>query len=194
MTKRPTPDACSSSIRARAETLEKYLRSSGAPPAEILNGCKSIAAFQRLSLKKLGITPIGSRNTLVKYANLVLAESAKGLTGWEYLNALRKRVDRKFRATNSRSTKAREQRMQARAAKLQRNLDQTERLMFAQSKAYLSLLQEVAGLARARNVPKEVRERLYVLLKSHNDTFGHLFESGTDTGATEMNVVSLRSR
>ena len=77
---------------------------------------------------------------------------------------------------------------------LTQRLDQSERMLLSQSKAYMWLLQEINGLARSRRFSKDVRESLYIVLKSHADTFGHLFDPDTRSRDDADNVVGIRDR
>ena len=182
--KRPTASQCKESIIARYEALKLALKDPGDAPRALVVACRTSAAFQQLELPSHGITRLGSRNTAVKYANIVLADvaSERSKSGWELMDELRKTVDRKLSPLKCRRSVAeKNRRLQARIAELENKLDQSERLMLAQSRAYFWLLQGIRGLAGSRNMDTMTREKIGLLLRSNSDTFSHLF--GPDTPA-----------
>ncbi|MEM1174016.1 MAG: hypothetical protein AAGI27_04335 [Pseudomonadota bacterium] len=192
---RSTKTQCESSIRARATALKSLIDGEQPIDRSLVKACRSAVAFQRYRHKKLGITPFGSRNTLVKYANSVLGNEVDNKTGWQYLNDLRQAVHIKFRNTLSpRSAAEVHRRDMATVRDLTQRLDQSERMLLSQSKAYMWLLQEINGLARSRRFSKDVRESLYIVLKSHADTFGHLFDPDARSRDDADNVVGIRDR
>lgn len=192
---KPSSDECRASVFARSEALQAALRDTNSARRELTNACESAATLAELHLPELGITRIGSRNTLYKYANEVLnrTSSPDGDTGWKYLDWLRKAV----RTAVAEGGKARTgEARKARAAKRQqRETDQLTILkvaMIAQSKAYLRLLKEIAGIANGKNVEGDTRKRLLNLLAQHDEVFGALFGPDVATEVRPKNVENLR--
>ncbi len=184
-----------SSIRARVSALKSLIDGKQPIDRSLVKACRSAAAFQHYHQNKLGITRFGSRNTFVKYANSVLSDEVEEVSGWQYLNGLRQTVDSKFgNSLNPRSAAEVHRRDMAAIQDLEKRLDQNERMLLSQSKAYMWLLQEISGLAQSRRFSKDFRESLYVLLKSHSDTFGYLFDPDTQSTEDTNNVVGFRGR
>lgn len=180
--KRPTASQCKESIAARYRALKLALKDPSNAPRALVVACRTSTAFQQLELPSHGISRLGSRNTAVKYANIVLADvaSERSKSGWELIDELRKTVDRKLSpSTGRRSVAAKNRRLQARIAELENKLDQSDRLMLAQSRAYFWLLQEIRGLSNDRNVDTMTKEKIGLLLRSNSETFSHLFDPDT---------------
>lgn len=192
---RPTKEQCVSNIRARAEVLRSIVDGSLEPDPELVKACRTILEFQRFSRRRIGIQKFGSRNTMIKYADMQLQDEGSKRTGWEYLNSLRLAVKEKCdEIVTPRSAAARHRRDTARIEDLTDRLDQTERLLLSQSKAYLWLVQEIGGLAKSRRFSKDLRESLYALLKSHTETFGHLFDPDAEPKSKSGSVVGIGER
>ena len=185
------------SIRARYAALKQAVHDKDCAVPALISGCRTATSFQLLDLPDLGIHRIGSRNTMVKYANRVLAgpDSAQSDTGWHTLDSLRKAVRKKHLATeNPRSVSARNKRLAQAQEALRMKLDQSERLMLAQSKAYLWLLQELRGLALSQNLDSRARDRLRLLLHTHEEVFGRIFESDAIGHVREANIVEMERK
>lgn len=175
---RPNSDTCRSSTFARAKALQAALGSIRSAPRALLEACKSVSALAALDIPSIGITPFASRNTLFKYADLVLADlkAPTGTAGWGYLDWLRREVRQLAdKNVDSRSKSAREARKNKRQEETSNKLYATIACMTKQSKAYLRLLQEVSALANSDAIEARTRQRLLNVLNDHDELYGELF-------------------
>ena len=192
--KRQSSEQCKASILARFHALQVALEHPDQIPVEFVNATSSITSFLELEIMGLGISRIGSRNTAIKYANLELSHiaSERGSNGWDLLDRLRKMIYEKHLPNSGRrSVAAKNNRLTEKIENIQLKLDQTERLMLSQSRAYVWLLSELRGLASSQNIDENARRRISLLLKSNSETFAHLFESDNITHARGGTIVDI---
>lgn len=159
------------SVAARAIALEEVMQGRRKASGNLVLACRSTVRLAALSEPSLGITPLGSRNTLFKYANALLNDKKgpNGEVGWKYLDFLRISVYQSYRSVEEAASSP------PRDASLKKYLDETQRAMLAQSTAYVSLIRRVRALARSNDVDALVAKRMLNLLNDHDDVFGGVF-------------------
>jgi len=144
---------------------------------QVMSGIDSTTTFASWEWRSHGIVKL-ARGTLRKFANQALGRRSAGaeMTGWRYLDDLRKAVKRLIEVHHSPRSKA------AKAIKENSKLVEKSSLikdlevsMLRQSRAYLNLLQQVRGLANSGSVQVGTRTRLFNILNSHDELFGDLF-------------------
>ncbi|OLQ81672.1 hypothetical protein BIT28_14205 [Photobacterium proteolyticum] len=184
--RKPDAEACKASVYNRYKALQRALRNPKLAPTELLDACASQSTLAALDITQYGITPL-SRNSMYKYADLVLAEqivpegNTAGQSGRHYLDWLRKQVMAvALKETGYRTKAARTQRSKKRKQEKNDKLHETELHALRLSKAYLHLFQQVRGYARDEQIEPRTRQLLFNLLNDHDALYGDLFsEAGT---------------
>jgi hypothetical protein len=192
---KPNSEKCKSSVYARYEALQSGLRSIKNAAPELIEACESAAALAALEMPDLGITRLGSRNTLFKYADQVLThkQMPAGESGWMLLNMLRKAVKAAAANNSGKRTKAaRQERAKTLQSQTSDNLSAVRIAMTTQSKAYLWLLKEISGIAHGKSIEPATRQRLLNLLNHHDELFGHLFGPELAVEIRPENVTSIK--
>ena len=191
---KPDVETCKSSVNARCEALQNALGSIKDAPKELLAACDSAVALAALEIPSLGIFRLGSRNTLFKYADQVLAsfKNPKGENGWKYLDWLRGEVKTAAaKEASRRSKKAVLARTKEREKQTSVELLALQVTMTAQSKAYLWLLKEISGIANSQSIESATRQRLLNLINNHDELFGALFGPEL-TAVRPKNVLEIK--
>ena len=141
------------------------------------------------------VTKIGSRNTLFKYADQVLAslQNPDGDTGWKYLDWLRREAKEAAAKESGRRTKgAFQARARERQTQMGEELTALQITMTAQSKAYLWLLKGISGIANSQTIEPATRQRLLNLLNEHDELFGALFGPELAQAIRPKNVTGIK--
>jgi len=188
---RPSTEECKSSIFARHEALKSALSSVKTAPKELIAACDSAGALASLDMPALGITRLGSRNTLFKYSDILFAElkTPDGESGWKYIDWLRKEVKALAeKKKTSRRKETREERIADRREKAEQELSALQRTSMIQTRAYLWLLKEISGLSKSPSIDPMTKQRLENLINNHHELFGELFSPEF----LPNNVISLR--
>jgi len=192
---RLSSEACKSSIYSRCEALQQALKSIKTAPRELIEACDSAVDLAALELIEKGITRLGSRNTLFKYADLLLThlKTPDGESGWKYLDWLRQEVKAAAaKQIDRRSKTARQARTTERHEQMGDELSALQVTMTLQTKAYLWLIKELSGVAASRATEPATRQRLLNLLNNHDELFGHLFSPEFDADVRPSNVAEIR--
>lgn len=166
-------------VRARHEFLLAGIR---APTSvekgvrESLLGQRAFAALEldrpTLKFKPLALNTIKSLSEKI----FTLPDEA-GRTGFEYLNALRVRLNEELaRVAVARTSAARIKRDENKAEPLQARLTAEELQGVKRQRAYLSLYTTLNGLIKDSRMPVEAQQRLYRILENHHAAFADLFE------------------
>jgi len=178
------------SVMARATVLEDIIQGKRDGSLALIQACASAVKLAALDAPELGITVLGSRNTLFKYANILLADrlGKNGERGWPYLDSLRRDVYQN--GSSQKQCTSREEKT-SQLSTLKRHLNETQIMMLAQSNAYVSLLTRVAAIARSSEIDALVSKRLLNLLNDHDETFGGLFAPNVIQQARPKNVRGI---
>lgn len=153
-------------------------------PASVDNAARDAMigqrAFAALDLPRLKITPM-ALNTIKSLANEIFTQpDDDGRMGFEYLNALRVRLNKSLVGVAvARTTAAKTERAENQKEQLQARLTAAEMQSVKCLQAYLSLYKAVNGLIKDSHVPLEAQQRLYRILENHHTAFAHLFEPNT---------------
>lgn len=134
-------------------------------------------AFATLDLPRQKIAPI-ALNTIKSLADEIFTEpDEKGRKGFEYLNALRVRLNEAMAGVVvARTLVAKADRAENRIEQLSARVTAVEAHSIKRQRAYLSLYAALNGLIKDKNVPVEAQHRLYRLLENHHAAFADLFE------------------
>ena len=164
-------------VRARHEFLVAGIRTpSGVDKAarEALSGQRAFAA---LELPRLKITPI-ALNTIKSLSDEIFTQpDNEGRTGFEYLNALRVRLNESLgRLAVARASPATTERVENKTEHLQARLTAAELQGVKRQRAYFSLYTALNGLIKDSRMPVEAQQRLYRVLEDHHAAFADLFE------------------
>lgn len=168
-------------VRARHDFLLNGIRVPASVDKAVHEALIGQRAFAALDLPRLKIAPI-SLNTIKSLSDELFTEpDAAGRKGFEYLNALRVRLNESLAGVVVARTKvAKADRVENKTAQLMARLTAAETQSVKRQRAYLSLYDALNGLIKHGNMPKEGQERLYRLLENHHAAFAYLFEPNTD--------------
>jgi len=168
-------------VRARHDFLLNGIRAPASVDKAVHDALIGQRVFAALDLPRLKITPI-ALNTIKSLSNELFTEpDAAGRKGFEYLNALRVRLNESLAGVAVARTKvAKSERVENRIEQLMARLTATETQSVKRQRAYLSLYAALNGLIKHGSLPKEGQERLYRLLENHHAAFADLFEPNTD--------------
>jgi hypothetical protein len=180
-------------VRARHEFLLAGIRAPASVDKTARTALIGQRAFAALDLPRLKITPI-ALNTIKSLSDQIFTQPDEaGRTGFNYLNALRIRLNEVMAGVASTRTKiAKAERVENRVEQLQARLTAAELQGIKRQRAYLSLYTALNGLIKDKNLPMEAQHRLYRLLENHHAAFAELFEPNVpDPQVTQvLNKVS----
>lgn len=182
-----------SSVKAREEVLLAVIANTMPLTTEISRAVRSTTTFADWVWNSKGIGKI-ARGTLRKFANSIFSIPADvQQSGWSYLDNLRRSVKAKKPATSS----ARSVSAKANAANVKRDeqievIRSLEAEMLLQSRAYLSLLRQVQGIANSKSVQSATRARMFNILNDHDELYGSLFGPELTVNVRPNNVEKMK--
>jgi hypothetical protein len=164
-------------VRARHEFLLAGISAPTAVDKAARDALAGQRAFATLDLPRLKISPI-ALNTIKSLADEIFTEpDEKGRKGFEYLNALRVRLNEAMEGVVvSRTIVAKAERAENRGEQLLARVTAVDVHSIKRQRAYLSLYKALNGLIKDKNVPVEAQHRLYRILENHHAAFADLFE------------------
>lgn len=180
-------------VRARHEFLLNGIRAPASVDKVAHDALIGQRAFAALDLPRLKITPI-ALNTIKKLSDELFTEpDAEGRNGFEYLNALRVRLNESLAGVALARTKvAKAERVESRTEHLLTRLTAVETQSVKHQRAYLSLYAAINGLIKNGKLQQEAQQRLYRLLENHHAAFADLFEPNADaTTGIEPQVAQI---
>ena len=168
-------------VRARHDFLLNGIRAPASVDKAVHAALIGQRAFAALDLPRLKITPI-ALNTIKSLSDELFTEpDAEGRKGFEYLNALRVRLNEALAVVAVTRTKvAKADRIENKTEQLMARLTAAEAQSVKRQRAYLSLYAALNGLIKHGHLPPEAQERLYRLLENHHAAFADLFEPNAD--------------
>lgn len=168
-------------VRARHDLLLNGIRAPASVDKTVHAALIGQRAFAALDLPRLKITPI-ALNTIKSLSDAIFTDpDAEGRKGFEYLNALRVRLNEALAGVAVTRTKvAKAERVENKSELLIARLTAAEAQSVKRQRAYLSLYAAVSGLIKHGNLPPETQQRLYRLLENHHAAFANLFEPNAD--------------
>jgi len=195
--KRLTKDECKSGIYNRYLALNAACKGKAPVDPVILSGCKSMVKLAAMESPKHEIRSLGSRNTLIKYADLVLIEKGMqtptGEKGIKFLDWLRSQVKSKgITCQPTRTTKERAKRALKREDDLTLDIRELRNSMSSMTRAYNRLLKDIADLSRSHSTDPSTKLRLQNLLDEHFTLFGKLFRPLALGDSQPANLVNIR--
>lgn len=180
-------------VRARHDLLLNGIRAPASIDKAVHASLIGQRVFAALNLPRLKITPI-ALNTIKSLSDeLFTAPDAEGRKGFEYLNALRVRLNASLAGVAVTRTKvAKAERIENKTVQLMARLIAAETQSIKRQRAYLSLYAALNGLIKHGQLPPEAQQRLYRLLENHHSAFTDLFEPNTDAAtAIDPQVAQL---
>lgn len=164
-------------VRARHEFLLNGIRAPASVDRAAQDALIGQRAFAALDLPRLKIAPI-ALNTIKSLSDELFTEpDAEGRKGFEYLNALRVRLNEAVAgAAVTRTKAAKAERAENRTEQLTARLTATETQSVKGQRAYLSLYAAISGLIKTGKLPSEAQLRLHLVLENHHAAFADLFE------------------
>lgn len=164
-------------VRARHEFLLAGIRAPTAVDKAARDALAGQRVFAALDLPRLKIKPI-ALNTIKSLADEIFTEpDEQGRKGFEYLNALRVRLNEVMAGVvAARTIVAKGDRAENRIEQLTARVTAVEAHSVKRQRAYLSLYAALNGLIKDKNLPVEAQHRLYRLLENHHAAFADLFE------------------
>lgn len=164
-------------VRARHEFLLAGIGAPASVDKTVRDALIGQRAFAALDLPRLKITPI-ALNTIKSLSDEIFTQpDDKGRKGFEYLNALRVRLNESLAgAAQARTSAAKAERVENRIEHLKARLTAAELQDVKRQRAYLSLYTSLNGLIKDKNMPVEAQQRLYRILENHHAAFADLFE------------------
>lgn len=184
------------SLKAREKVLLEIIGSDVPVSAQVAVAVQSTTNFANWEWPTKGITRL-ARGTARKYSIILFSNLADGDggDGWRYLDNLRKAVkDRVQTSTSKRSVASR---IVVTTRKAEEQLQKTralEKAMLLQSRAYLSLLQQVRGLAYGKSEQPISRLRIVNILNGHDELYGSLFGPEMRDAIRPDNVEKFQRR
>lgn len=168
-------------VRARHEFLLNGIRSPASVDKAAHDALIGQRAFAALDLPRLKIAPI-ALNTIKSLSDELFTEpDSEGRNGFEYLNALRVRLNESLAGVAVVRTKvAKAERVENRTEQLLARLTAAETQSVKRQRAYLSLYAAINGLIKNGKLQPEAQQRLYRLLENHHAAFADLFEPNAD--------------
>lgn len=168
-------------VRARHDLLLNGIRAPTSVDKAVHAALIGQRAFAALDLPRLKIKPI-ALNTIKSLSDELFTEpDAAGRKGFEYLNALRVRLNESLAGVAVTRTKvAKAQRIENKIEQVIKERTAAEAQSVKRQRAYLSLYAALNGLIKHGNLPVEAQQRLYRLLENHHAAFADLFEPITD--------------
>jgi hypothetical protein len=166
------------SVIARRQVLLDALKSDGQVPTSVVNAVIDTTAFANWEWTEKGIFRMG-RNSLRRFSDVILVDSlaSSEVSGWKYLDALRRRVKSEFCTVSlsRRRVAAKHDAQRHQNAHLAKQLKIMEASMSIQTKAYLFLFQQLQGLAKNDGIDASVRARIFNMLNDHDELYGAIF-------------------
>lgn len=168
-------------VRARHDLLLNGIRAPASVDKAVHAALIGQRAFAAFDLPRLKIAPI-ALNTIKSLSDELFTEpDAAGRKGFEYLNALRVRLNESLAGVAVTRTKvAKAERIENKTEQLMARLTAAEAQSVKRQRAYLSLYAALNGLIKYGNLPLEAQQRLYRLLENHHAAFADLFEPNDD--------------
>lgn len=168
--------------KANLEAREKFLLDGIKAPVSVDKIARDAMigqrAFAALDLPRLQITPL-ALNTIKSLSDEIFTHpDDAGRTGFEYLNALRIKLNECLAVVAvTRTSAAKAERVENQTKHLQARLTAVELQGIKRQRAYLSLYSALNGLILDRHMPVEAQQRLYIILEEHHAAFADLFDS-----------------
>jgi hypothetical protein len=166
------------SVMARRQALLDALETGGQARSCIVSAVRDTTAFANWEWPERGIFRMG-RNSLRKFSDKVLIGrlASSELSGWKYLDALRRRVRSELSAASlsRRRVSAKHDEQRHHIAEVAKQLKIMEAAMSIQTKAYLFLFQQLQGLAKNDGIDTSVRARIFNMLNEHDELYGAIF-------------------
>lgn len=178
------------------QAREKFLLYGILAPASIDKAARDAMigqrAFAALNLPRFKITPM-ALNTIKSLSNETFTQpDDEGRTGFEYLNALRVRLNESLAGVAvARTTAAKTERAENKTKQLQARLTAAELQGVKRQRAYLSLYTALNGLIKDRHMPVEAQQRLYRILENHHAAFADLFDPNAPDPQVEQTLNEL---
>jgi len=182
--------------RQNLKTREKFLLDGIQAPANVDKAARDALigqrAFAALDLPRLKITPM-ALNTIKSLSNETFTQpDDEGRTGFEYLNALRIRLNKSLAGgAVARTSAAKTERVENKTEQLQARLTAAELQGVKRQRAYLSLYTALNGLIKDRHMPVEAQQRLYYILENHHAAFADLFDPNAPDPQVEQALNGL---
>jgi hypothetical protein len=169
-------------VRARHDLLINGIRAPTSVDKAVHVSLVGQRAFAALDLPKLNITPI-ALNTIKSLSDeLFTATDGEGRKGFEYLNAMRVRLNDSIASVKAtRTVEAKTERTANKTNQLTARLAAVELHGVKRQKAYLSLYSAINGLIKDGKLPQEAQMRIYRILDNHHAAFSDLFEPRLDS-------------
>lgn len=164
-------------VRARHELLLAGIRAPTTVEKVARDALAGQRAFAALDLPRLKISPI-ALNTIKSLADEIFTEPDEmGRKGFEYLNALRVRLNEAMAGVAvARTIVAKADRAENQSEQLLARVTAVEAHSIKRQRAFLSLYSALNGLIKDKNMPVEAQQRLYRILENHHAAFADLFE------------------
>lgn len=164
-------------VRARHEFLLAGIRAPASVDKTARDALIGQRAFAALDLTRLKITPM-ALNTIKSLSDEIFTQlDDEGRTGFEYLNALRVRLNESLAAVAvARNLVTKAVRVENKTEQLQARLTAAELQGVKRQRAYLSLYTALNGLVKDSHMPAEAQQRLYRILENHHAAFADHFE------------------
>lgn len=183
-------------VHARHDLLVNGICAPANVDKSVYAGLIGQRAFAALDLPRFKITPM-ALNTIKSLSDELFTQpDAEGRKGFEYLNALRVRLNEALTGVAVTRTKvAKAERIESKTEQLKARLTATEAQSVKRQRAYLSLYSALNGLIKHGHLPPEAQQRLYRLLENHHAAYADLFEPNADavTGIDPQVVQLLKN-
>ena len=179
-------------VRARHEFLLDGIRAPSSVDKTVREALIGQRAFAALDLPRLMITPM-ALNTIKSLSGEIFTQpDDEGRTGFEYLNALRVRLNEALAGVAvARTSAARTERVKSKTEQFQARLTAEELQSVKRQRAYLNLYTALNGLIKDKNIPIEAQQRLYRILENHHAAFADLFEPNAPDPQVEQILNGL---
>lgn len=180
-------------VRARHDLLLHGIRAPASVDKSVHAALIGQRAFAALDLPRLKITPM-ALNTIKSLSDELFTEpDGEGRNGFEYLNALRVRLNESLAGVAvTRTALGKAERVENKTKQLMARLTAAEVQSVKRQRAYLSLYAALNGLIKDGKLQPEAQQRLYRLLENHHAAFADLFEPNTDaTKGIDPQVAQL---
>lgn len=182
------------SVLARRQALLDVAKNDVPLTSSLVNAVGTTTAFANWDLREKGISKMG-RNTLRKVADQVLngALASPEISGWRYLDSLRRGVKAKSRAASSnRGVAAKHHKLLRQKEELLGQLQTLEASVAVQTKAYLFLFQQLRGLAKNSDIGLAVQVRIFNILNDHDELYGAIFGPEISDAIRPKNVEEIQ--
>lgn len=194
-TRKSSGNSFTRSVMARRQALLEALETKGQARSCVVSAVRDTTAFANWEWPEREIFRMG-RNSLRKFSDKVLIDSlaSSELSGWKYLDALRRRVKTELSAAtpSRRRVAAKHDEQRHHIAQIAKQLKIMEATMSIQTKAYLFLFQQLQGLAKNDGIEASVRARIFNMLNEHDELYGAIFGPGISDFIRPNNVEVIQ--